>query len=255
MRLQRGRCSRGRSPPAPSATFPTSCSRRLRRGRGIRFPLRGCLHGCAACGSQGERSSEACWKGACDSVSRSGRAFARSVSRVPADRWTASSTRSRASEPSGPIEASSSRAEVSSGRRAGGRTSRLAVRPPALAPRPRGGGARDGGRAPRRRLSAHLDEAWWMPAFAAADDAFVRVAPVGCPLPGRYLWLPGTIVVNRRGERFAERIGEPQRLPGRAMRRVDPVDGRAPRTIRAWMIFDERYRAPLRERPQKSPAA
>ena len=148
----RGRCSRARSPPAPSGTLPTSCSPRSRRGRGIRFPLRGCWHGCTACGSRGERSSVACWKGACGSVSRSGRAFARSVSRVPADRGGRRRrrlNRGRANRPGRSRRHPRERRFRVVGR-AGGRTSRLAVRPPALAPGPRGGGARDGGRDRRR---------------------------------------------------------------------------------------------------------
>ncbi len=85
---------------------------------------------------------------------------------------------------------------------------------------------------------AHLDEAWWMPAFAAADDAF-EGAPVGRPLLGDR-GLPGTIVVNRRGERFANE-SESYSDFGRAMRRVDPETGERLNDP-AWMIFDERYR-------------
>lgn len=82
-----------------------------------------------------------------------------------------------------------------------------------------------------------MEDAWWMPGVQLPGEELE-----GRPLSRVFLGeraLPHSIMVNSRGERFAD-----EALPydqfGRIMRQVDPETGTMPNAT-AWLIFDHDY--------------
>jgi 3-oxosteroid 1-dehydrogenase len=91
-----------------------------------------------------------------------------------------------------------------------------------------------------RELGADLtgmEDAWWMPGVQLPGEELE-----GRPLSRVFLGeraLPHSIMVNSKGERFADEALPYDQL-GKIMREVDPETGTMP-NARAWLIFDHDY--------------
>ena len=85
---------------------------------------------------------------------------------------------------------------------------------------------------------ASIDEAWWMPAMQVPGEQ-MEGRPVSRLVQGERA-LPHTIMVNDKGERFANEAA-PYNDLGRIMWQADPATGARPNSS-VWMIFDEFYR-------------
>ncbi|WP_221177397.1 FAD-dependent oxidoreductase [Nocardioides marmoriginsengisoli] len=83
-----------------------------------------------------------------------------------------------------------------------------------------------------------MSETWWMPAMQIPGET-LDGRPISRLVQGERA-LPHTIMVNSRGERFANEAAPYNHL-GRIMREVDPVTGAMPNAS-VWMIFDDFYR-------------
>lgn len=82
-----------------------------------------------------------------------------------------------------------------------------------------------------------IDQAWWMPGIQVPGEE-MEGRPISRLVQGERA-LPHTIMVNARGERFANEALSYNDL-GAVMREPDPVTGEMPNAT-AWMIFDEYY--------------
>jgi succinate dehydrogenase/fumarate reductase flavoprotein subunit len=82
-----------------------------------------------------------------------------------------------------------------------------------------------------------VDQAWWMPAIQVPGEE-MDGEPISRLIQGERA-LPHTIMVNNRGERFANEAISYNAL-GAVMRRADPVTGEMPNAT-AWLVFDEYY--------------
>lgn len=82
-----------------------------------------------------------------------------------------------------------------------------------------------------------IDQAWWMPGIQLPGEE-MEGKPISRLVQGERA-LPHTIMVNSRGERFANEAVSYNDL-GAVMRQADPVTGVMPNAS-AWMIFDEFY--------------
>ncbi|MDF1602219.1 FAD-dependent oxidoreductase [Nocardioides sp. YIM 152315] len=82
-----------------------------------------------------------------------------------------------------------------------------------------------------------MDQAWWQPGIQVPGEQLEGQA-ISRLVQGERA-LPHTIMVNTRGERFANEAVSYNDL-GAVMRRADPVTGEMPNAF-AWMIFDEYY--------------
>jgi succinate dehydrogenase/fumarate reductase flavoprotein subunit len=83
-----------------------------------------------------------------------------------------------------------------------------------------------------------MDEAWWMPAVIMRDPKTgERSSPRGVV---RELAFPGSIIVNRRGQRFVNEASSYNDL-GKAFLRFDASTHRFPNE-KAWLIFDEAFK-------------
>lgn len=83
-----------------------------------------------------------------------------------------------------------------------------------------------------------MENAWWMPAVQVPGET-MDDRPISRLVQGERA-LPHSIMVNQRGERFANEAISYNDL-GQLMRQADPVTGEMPNAT-AWMIFDEHYR-------------
>ena len=84
----------------------------------------------------------------------------------------------------------------------------------------------------------HMTQAWWCPTIATGetwDDGSPRAAPA---LIERTM--PGSIVVNRTGQRFANEAANYTALAG-AFHHFDP-NSYAYANLPAWLVFDQAYR-------------
>lgn len=82
-----------------------------------------------------------------------------------------------------------------------------------------------------------MEDAWWMPGVQLPGEELE-----GRPLSRVFLGeraLPHSIMVNSKGERFANEAMAYDRL-GKIMREVDPETGTMPNAT-AWLIFDHNY--------------
>jgi succinate dehydrogenase/fumarate reductase flavoprotein subunit len=82
-----------------------------------------------------------------------------------------------------------------------------------------------------------MDRAWWQPGIQVPGEE-LEGRPISRLVQGERA-LPHTIMVNTKGERFANEAVSYNDL-GEVMRRVDPETGEMP-NVSAWMIFDEYY--------------
>ena len=81
------------------------------------------------------------------------------------------------------------------------------------------------------------DQAWWMPGIQIPGEE-MEGRPISRLVQGERA-LPHTIMVNDKGQRFANEALSYNDL-GAVMRQADPVTGKMPNAT-AWMIFDEFY--------------
>lgn len=88
----------------------------------------------------------------------------------------------------------------------------------------------------------NMSEAWWMPTIRIPDDTFQGKTMYRLCLMERTL--PGSLIVNRKGRRFANEAANYNDI-GRAFHTFDP-NGFAFENNPAWLIFDDRF---LREYP------
>lgn len=82
-----------------------------------------------------------------------------------------------------------------------------------------------------------MEDAWWMPGVLLPGEELE-----GKPLARVFLGeraLPHSIMVNRKGERFANEALAYDQL-GKIMRETDPETGETP-NAEAWLIFDQNY--------------
>jgi succinate dehydrogenase/fumarate reductase flavoprotein subunit len=88
----------------------------------------------------------------------------------------------------------------------------------------------------------NMSEAWWMPTIRIPDDTIQGKALYRLCLMERTL--PGSLIVNRKGRRFANEAANYNDI-GRAFHTFDPTEF-AFENNPAWLIFDNRF---LREYP------